>query len=164
MKKVLLIGATAVVVGGLLYYPTYRAPKAHEIIEQQLVHMNAKLAAQNLGELKVQKHETDKDGSHVELEVELAIPQEYRTSETPESIVLTSILDIDFGFLPTIKGFKSIHSTTTSPDINGALAEIGNLDGLTLTCDTTPESKGYEAQCSTNALTLKNNKAQPAGQ
>lgn len=164
MKKVLLIGATAVVVGGLLYYPTYRAPKAHEIIEQQLANMNSKLTAENLGELKIQKHETDKDGSHVELEIELAIPEEYRMATTRESIVLTSVLDIDFGFLPTSKGFKSIHSTTTSPDINGALAETGNLDGLTLTCDTTPESKGYEAKCSTNALTLKNDKTQATDQ
>lgn len=160
MNKALLIGIPVIVIGGALwYYPQYQAPKAHEFIQTQLTQVQTNLRASDAGDLKIIKHETSTTGSQVEIEWSLKTSADLQAMNLPENITFFTSADIALNSLPSAKGFKTINSTTRSPDLDEALQKQGTEEGLTFACETKPTSSGLDTNCSTNEITLKNAQA-----
>lgn len=164
MKKI-LIGASAVVIfAGLAYYPSYRAPKAHTVVEGQIAQLKQALETKEVGTFKVVNHTTGRSSSHFEVEWQFNMPQDYSDSSETPPLKARSVVDIHFGLLPSKQGFSSITSSTTSENIDTALASQGHKDGLTFDCTTVPNSKGHDSSCLTNKVTLENTSSEPKTQ
>ncbi len=149
MKKILIGASTAIIITSLAYYPSYRAPKAHSIIEHHIAQLKQSLEANKIGTIEISKHTTNRSNSSLVIE--------WKFNLSPiETITATSNINIDLGSTPSTQGYKTITSTTTSKNINTFLENQGHADGLTFDCVTTPASQGHETNCTTNALSLKN--------
>lgn len=157
MNKAILIAVPVVVIGGALwFYPQFQAPKAHEIIQEHLVGLKSQLESSNSGNLTIVKHDTDTSGSDIEVDWELVTAREFQTVGFPETVSLNTKAQVALSSLPSAKGFKSITSTTTSAQIDAALKEQGSTEGFVMDCVTVPTSAGYDTDCTTNSITLKN--------
>jgi len=165
MNKIAVIAGVVICItaaGAVSYYPSYRAAQAEEIIQQEVAKLNSKLQQHNVGSVAILSHEANREGSNLEIEWTLQLPEsitaDLTNPELKKPITMQTQAIIDFGFLPSTKGFSKAHSITSSKDIDQFLAKQGQNEGLTFDCTTTPSSSGYDTGCTTNKLEFTNKK------